>query len=147
MPRYCACCLLSLERASATRRGLELPWCEDCRQHTSMHKLHRGARWGKLVAWALALLLLVASLAPGIHWILWLRGMVITFVFLGMALSALGRLRLEERKESCRASGPPLDVLAHDAAGWTVECASPEYALLLLEANPGAKELSAERAR
>ncbi|MBI5546711.1 MAG: hypothetical protein HY901_22740 [Deltaproteobacteria bacterium] len=141
VPRYCACCLLWLDSQPPVRiQGFEVPWCEDCRRHSSMRKAHRGAAAARSLAWGLALACVLGFVAVGSGGRrIWLGAMAVTLLFLGMGLSALTRLRLEDRKESCAASGPPLRVLSRDGSGWVLECDNADFALLLAEANPSSR--------
>lgn len=140
-PGYCACCLLALDGRSAKpgRDGLAVPWCEDCQRHVSMHKVERFALNGRWVSLGLFALLLAAGL-------LLLRGMSkiftlgasATFLLFAGFLAAVRRLRLEDRKDSCQSWAFPVRVVARDAAGVLVECDNADFAVLLVEANPGA---------
>lgn len=134
-PAYCACCLLAQDAPGRPVAGLAVPWCEDCRRHVSLRRVDRGAGWGKLVAWALAVILLLpAAFARG--WHAWgFRIGTVTFFFLGVALSALSHLRLEDRKETCASFGVPVRVVERDATGMVLECDNPDFASPLREAN------------
>lgn len=141
VPRYCACCLLSMhEEPAPEKQGLELPWCEDCRRHAQLRvvdRVARGARWG---AWLLAAAGVLGFLLAqrGISRIV-AGGAAVSFLFIAIGLSGLARMRFEERKESCAATGRPGTAARRPDGGWEVSCESVEYARLLAEANPGAR--------
>ena len=143
LPRYCACCLLWLDERAILPRlsGLVVPWCEDCRRHASMSWLDRGAAGVKKGSWALALFGFAASLLPAMHGPpLWgLRISVAFFVCLALCATALGRLRLDDRKDSCAAPGAPVRVLRRDGEGWLLHCANRDWAALVAEACPGSR--------
>jgi hypothetical protein len=125
---------------------LEVPWCEDCRRHVSQHRLDRVASVAKKLSWLAALACFVLAVLPGVRGlVMWgLRFSVGTFVLLAVGATVVTRLRLEDRKETCSAVGRPAQVLAHDAAGWDLQCENPDWANLCLEANPGATKRVAD---
>lgn len=136
LPSYCACCLSCVEGEDARvplRRGLAIPWCEDCRHHAAMARVDRMLRWLLRGTWGLAGLCLAASFVTTGRRQLFLRVAVATFLFLGLGLAGISRVRVHERREACRADGPPVKLLSEDAAGWLVELSSPEFVALLDE--------------
>ena len=137
-PRYCACCLLSLdEPARAGADGLAVPWCDDCRAHSRMRKVDRFVRWARNASWTLAVLLVGLGSLPLLRgrtrWLV--LGSGGTFFFLALGLTAVARLKLEDRKESCATSGPPVRLVARTVAGTEVECDNGDFASLLAEEN------------
>ncbi|HEY3445592.1 MAG TPA: hypothetical protein VGK67_04465 [Myxococcales bacterium] len=141
-PRYCGCCLLALdEPAKPGRDGLAVPWCEDCQRHASMHKVERFARWARWASWGLFASLLALAASPVLRgrpkWLTY--GAAGAFLFLALGLMAVLKLKLEDRKESCAAAGPPVRLVAKAAGATEVECDNADFALLLAEGNPGSK--------
>jgi hypothetical protein len=138
-PRYCACCLLALDAPGQPGAdGLEVPWCDDCRRHSGMRRVEGGVRWARRGSWAVAALGLALWFTPiRPRW--YFLGLSGTFFFLALGLAAMARLKLEDRKESCAAAGPPVRLVGRTAQALELECDNADFAGLLAEANPGAR--------
>ena len=139
-PRLCACCLLSLEELPEQARAadeLSTPWCQDCRHHSAMRKVDRALRTVKLGSWSLMVLCIAVSFAVRGLPQLFLRITAASLLLLAGGLTGLSRIHFEDRKETCTAPGIPVRAMPGGDA-LELECDNPDFASLLVEANPGA---------